>query len=153
MLTDLAPLFLLWVLGWTGIAIAVALVVGAWRLIAARGRRPRDSHPAMTSGRSRRTAFAQIVEFTARPGNGDEFARVLGIACEATRRERGCIRFDLHRLADDDHRFTLVEIFRREADVHAHRRLPHYTRCMQDLGPLTLGTRTKTAVVPVSIGA
>jgi len=45
-----------------------------------------------------------------------------------TRKEPGNVRFDVARCTDDPCRFLLYEVYRTEADFHAHHESAHYLR-------------------------
>ena len=73
--------------------------------------------------------FTVLVSLTVKPDKLDEFLHAIDINSAATLRdEPGCLRFDVHRVADDPHRFVLYEIYRDEAAFYdEHRAAPHYT--------------------------
>jgi autoinducer 2-degrading protein len=74
--------------------------------------------------------FTVIVNLEVRP---DRLAQFLdGVRANARaslRDEPGCLRFDVHQLADHPHRFLLYEIYRDEAAFRdEHRSAAHYRR-------------------------
>jgi autoinducer 2-degrading protein len=72
--------------------------------------------------------FTVIVTLQVRPDRIDEFLRGIRANARASLRdEPGCLRFDVHRSAEDAHRFLLYEIYADEvAFREAHRTAPHY---------------------------
>ena len=50
-----------------------------------------------------------IAEMTARPGKEDELKQHLFALVESTRREEGCVQYDLHVSHDDPRKFVFVE--------------------------------------------
>jgi quinol monooxygenase YgiN len=50
--------------------------------------------------------------------------------------EPGCLRFDVVQSADDPTRFVLVEIYRDEAAVAAHRETAHYKEWRDAVAPM-----------------
>ncbi|MCX7935605.1 MAG: antibiotic biosynthesis monooxygenase [Planctomycetota bacterium] len=48
-----------------------------------------------------------------------------------TRREAGCLRFDVLQQSDDPDRFALYEVYRSPADVDAHKQTAHYAAWRQ----------------------
>jgi autoinducer 2-degrading protein len=72
--------------------------------------------------------FTVIVTLQVRPERIDEFVRGIHANARASLSdEPGCLRFDVHRSSEDEHRFILHEIYADEAAFHeAHRAAPHY---------------------------
>jgi autoinducer 2-degrading protein len=71
--------------------------------------------------------FVVLVTIDARPETIDEFTAGLHANAAATRREPGCLRFDVLRAQDDPHRFILYEIYADEdAFFTGHRHAAHY---------------------------
>lgn len=68
-----------------------------------------------------------IVTLEADPAKLDDFLPFLMEAAEAARtQEPGCRRFEVARLTDQPHVFTLVEIYDDLAALEAHRLKPHF---------------------------
>jgi len=87
--------------------------------------------------------FTVLVHLTIRPDHIEEFLDGIRTNARASLREEpGCLRFDVHRLADDPHRFVLHEVYADEdAFRTTHREAPHYAawrdvaaRCVVDGG-------------------
>ncbi|MFD7076152.1 putative quinol monooxygenase [Nocardioides sp. NPDC057577] len=72
--------------------------------------------------------FTVLVDLTVRPERVEEFLDGIRVNSRASLRdEPGCLRFDVHRRADDPHRFVLHEVYTDEdAFRRAHREAPHY---------------------------
>ncbi|MEU6039651.1 putative quinol monooxygenase [Actinomadura sp. NPDC047616] len=71
--------------------------------------------------------FVVIVTLRVRPGRLDEFLAGIQANARASRREPGCLRFDVLRTAEDPYEFVLYEIYRDEAAFYReHRSAPHY---------------------------
>ena len=60
-------------------------------------------------------------------------------------KEPGIARFDVLQQSDDPTRFTLVEVYRTQADPEKHRATAHYNRWREAVEPLQAGPRTKLA--------
>lgn len=80
-------------------------------------------------------------------------------ACEAnasaTRREPGCLRFDLLRCVDPDTQFFFYEAYLSEEDFHAHHRTEHYLKWRETVAPWMDGPREGVryhSVSPVEAG-
>lgn len=80
----------------------------------------------MTAGAIR--MFTVIVILDVIPERETEFLEGLHRNARATlANEPGCLRFDIHRLADAPHRFLLYELYASErAFYEEHRAAPHY---------------------------
>ncbi len=59
-------------------------------------------------------------------------------------KEPGIVRFDVFQQIDDPSRFTLVEIYKTEADPPRHRETAHYNRWKDSVAPMMAEPRTKT---------
>ena len=83
--------------------------------------------------RSRRIRYANIVrismnsklltvvaEIVARPGKEDEVRKHLVGFVELTRKEKGCVQYDLHVVNDDHGRFLFYENWDSAEDLDAH---------------------------------
>ena len=69
-----------------------------------------------------------LVNLTVRPERVEEFLDGIRTNARASLRdEPGCLRFDVHRDAEDPHRFVLYEIYASaDAFYVEHRHAPHY---------------------------
>ena len=61
-----------------------------------------------------------------KPGSADAFEAATRENARQSRMEPGVVRFDVLRQLDDPNRFLLVEIYRDEAAVAAHKASAHY---------------------------
>lgn len=61
-----------------------------------------------------------IAEFTARPGEGDRVAELLGGLAVDVRAEPGNVVFDCYRRLEDRDRFVVYEIYRDKVAFEAH---------------------------------
>jgi len=61
-----------------------------------------------------------------KPENIEDFLAVTEENFRGTRAEPGNVRFDVHQALDDPARFMLYEVYREEADFHAHHESAHY---------------------------
>ena len=74
----------------------------------------------------------------------DEFVEATLANARGSVQEPGCARFDVVQDQDDPTHFRLVEVYRNEAAVTAHRNTPHYAAWAEAATPLMVGPRTKT---------
>lgn len=69
-----------------------------------------------------------LVEFHAAPGKEGELRAELLLLVDPTRKEEGCIQYDLHTSTTDPLYFAFYEIWRDEACHAAHDNTPHVAR-------------------------
>lgn len=67
-----------------------------------------------------------IATFSPKPGQEEPVERVLRGMTEPSRREPGCVRYDLYRTTNVPAMLTLFEIYDDEAAFALHRETPHY---------------------------
>jgi quinol monooxygenase YgiN len=66
-----------------------------------------------------------VVNFQARPGQEAELRKTLIGLLAPTRKEAGCINYDLHVAADDPSKFLFYENWTSKAHLDAHGETPH----------------------------
>ncbi|MGB3815014.1 MAG: antibiotic biosynthesis monooxygenase [Shinella sp.] len=86
----------------------------------------------------------QMVSISVKQGHAAEFLEAFRINYEGTRQEPGNLRFDVLRNPEDDHSFTIYEVFKSSAALDEHRKTPHYQECVRRIDPILAGPRTKT---------
>jgi quinol monooxygenase YgiN len=64
-----------------------------------------------------------VIAIDAVPGKADEFARVFEKRCEESRKDAGCLQFEIFRSVSNPDKFTLLELWESEAALDAHARL------------------------------
>ena len=69
---------------------------------------------------------AIIVILEIDPERIDEFLEVITANAEASRREPGCLRFEVSRQADQDNLFALAEAYVDHEAMVAHTQTPHF---------------------------
>ena len=73
--------------------------------------------------------IALVVTLQVHPGQRDRFLAAIADDARATvEDEPGCVQFDVLAHTDDDHRFTLHEVYTDQAALRAHRVSPHFLR-------------------------
>ena len=70
---------------------------------------------------------------------------------EASRREEGCVRFDVIQQVDDETRFTFIEMFKSEEDGAIHRETSHFKKWLEEAVPLMAEPRTRIIYHDVSL--
>jgi quinol monooxygenase YgiN len=66
-----------------------------------------------------------IAHLKAHAGKGDEVVKLAAPLIAATRREAGCIGYDLYRKPDEPDRLVFVETWKSRAALEAHFAEPH----------------------------
>jgi quinol monooxygenase YgiN len=74
-----------------------------------------------------------IAHFTAKPGKEEELSTFLRGLVEPTRREPGCIRYELNQDLDEPATFSFVETFADRAGFDAHCRMPYIDKLFEAL--------------------
>lgn len=74
------------------------------------------------------------VLFTVRPGMADAARPLFAELVEQSRRDAGCMRYEMHAAPDDPNRFLLLELWRSESDLNAHRNQPWFPDMDERLG-------------------
>lgn len=78
------------------------------------------------------------------PGREDAFAAASAENSRRSLAEPGVARFDVLQQVDDPTRFTLIEVYRTEADVAAHKQTAHYAAWVDAVGDLLAEPRSRT---------
>lgn len=69
-----------------------------------------------------------IATFTVKDGSAQIIKDNVGFAIEATRKEAGCISYDLNQNIDDENTFTFVERWESRAHLQDHFNTPHFAK-------------------------
>jgi quinol monooxygenase YgiN len=64
-----------------------------------------------------------VVTINAAPGKGAEFARAFKPRCEESRKDAGCLQFEIFQSVLDPDKFTLIELWESQAALDAHAKL------------------------------
>ncbi|MDD5558580.1 putative quinol monooxygenase [Candidatus Methylomirabilis sp.] len=79
-----------------------------------------------------------VARIVARPGKEDELRALLQGLIEPTRREPGCVTYELLQNKTDPADFTFVEEWRSEADLDAHLQSAHLRQARSRLSELAV---------------
>lgn len=77
-----------------------------------------------------------VARVVARPGKVEELRALLQGLVEPTRREPGCVTYELLQNKTDPTDFTFVEEWRSEADLDAHLQASHVRQALSRLSDL-----------------
>ena len=97
-----------------------------------------------------------FVSIRVKPGLRDRFVEAtLGDARGSVGDEPECYRFDILKDASDPDLVHLYEVYKDQAAVDAHRKMPHYTRWAAEVADWRVGDATRvesTTVFPSDEG-
>jgi quinol monooxygenase YgiN len=77
-----------------------------------------------------------LARITVRPEAAKTAAGLLRKLVAESRKESGCVTYELYQQADFPHIFQTVEKWRDKASAEAHRKTPHVTAAIAAAGPL-----------------
>ena len=80
-----------------------------------------------------------VVTIAAVPGKGLELAQAFSRRAVDTRKEDGCNQFEAFVSADDPDRVVILERWRDQAALDAHRAAPHFKELGRKLGDYLAG--------------
>jgi quinol monooxygenase YgiN len=95
--------------------------------------------------------YIVLVHSHIQPEHVERFREITLQNAEASRREEGCMRFDVIQQAVDPTRFTFVEVFNAEEDGVAHRESSHFKKWLEEAVPLMVEPRTRVIYRDVSL--
>jgi len=112
-----------------------------------------QDHPAVALVKSKvkdpAKPFALFVTIKAKSGKGKELEAAFVPCIAATKKEAGCLAYELNRDPDDPTTYVMFEKFKNVAALEAHLKLEHTTKLFKALEPLTDGEiKAKVYVVP-----
>jgi quinol monooxygenase YgiN len=81
-------------------------------------------------------SFTVIASFTIDPINKTAFEAALKVLTEATRREPGCVQYEIHSSTDTDGAYFIVEQYATQNDYLSHREEQHILDFRQIAAPL-----------------
>lgn len=82
-----------------------------------------------------------IATLTIEPGSLDAVITAVKPCLEATRREQGCISYDLHVAVDDDTKLVFVERWENRKALEAHFETPHLQKWREEGGKYFTGRK------------
>jgi len=99
------------------------------------------------SERSACRPFMCKVEVSVEAKNRDKFLQLMQQLCEPSRRELGCLRYDLVQVHDEPNRFFLFEEWRSVDDLERHKHTDHFRTFAPKI--FEIATCTPTKLLPV----
>ena len=112
-----------------------------------------DDHPAVTLVKSKvkdpAKPFALIVNIKVKAGKEKELETTFAPCIAATKKEPGCIAYELNRDPDEPTTYFMYEKFKNIAALEAHLKLDHTIKLLKAIEPLTDGDiKVKVYAVP-----
>jgi autoinducer 2-degrading protein len=83
---------------------------------------------AVVSGTSPARPFTVVVSVEIARAHLEEFKRVMEHDAVESRKEPGCIRFDVLQDQAQDNKFVFYEIYKSAEDVAFHKKTPHFAK-------------------------
>jgi len=127
------PTSRLWLLPLSGFVLAAVLSP----VLAA------DEHPVVTLVKSKvknpDKPFALLVTLKAKPGKEKELESAFAPCIAATKKEAGCLAYELNRNPDDPTVYVMYEKFKSVAALSDHLKQAHTMKLLAALGTLTDG--------------
>jgi quinol monooxygenase YgiN len=90
-----------------------------------------------------------LVKFTAHPGKEQELLDELSLLVEPTRKENGCIKYDLNRDPANNGVFWFVEEWASQSDLDKHGQTPHINK-LREKRPALVASSERALLQPVS---
>jgi quinol monooxygenase YgiN len=112
-----------------------------------------DDHPAVTLVKSKvkdpAKPFALLVHIKAKAGKGKELEAAFAPCIAATKKEAGCLAYELNRDADDPTAYVMFEKFKSLAALEEHLKQAHTMKLFKAIESLTDGDiKAKVYLVP-----
>lgn len=102
-----------------------------------------DEHPVVTMVKSKvqdpAKPFALLVTFKAKPGKEKDLEAAFAPCLRATRKEAGCLAYELNRDTEDSSTYVMYEKFKSVKALSDHIKEPHTTKLLTTLATLTEG--------------
>ena len=129
---------------------ALSLLALASAFSVARGA---DDHPAVALVKSKvkdpAKPFALFVTIKAKAGKEKELEAAFAPCIAATKKEAGCLAYELNRDPDEPTTYVMFEKFKNLAALEAHLKLEHTAKLFKAIEPLTDGEiKAKVYTVP-----
>lgn len=90
-----------------------------------------------------------IVRIEPKPDKVEAFLELALYDARNSRKEPGCLRFDVLRVLDNPAQFAFYEVYKDEAAVQAHRQTEHYARWIKEIEALQAVPRSSTKFTTV----
>ncbi|MBY0524635.1 MAG: antibiotic biosynthesis monooxygenase [Gemmataceae bacterium] len=92
--------------------------------------------------------FTMMVHIQVKEGTGDKLETAFIKAIKESRKEKGCLTYDLNRDAKDPTRFVVYERWKSLADLEAHLKAPHIVALLAELKDVLAGAPDGKVFLP-----
>ncbi len=89
--------------------------------------------------RDTKKPFTMVVVVTVKEGTSKQFEEIFRPAIAPTRKEAGCIAYDLNRDLKEDTKFYIYERWRSLAALQSHLETPHIKTLLSKMGEVVAG--------------
>jgi len=93
--------------------------------------------------------FTLVVHIQVKKGSGKKFEAAFARAAKPTRKEKGCLTYDLNHDAKNPANYLVYERWRNLAALDAHLKSEHITRLFKDIGELLAAPPNSDVMLPV----
>jgi quinol monooxygenase YgiN len=94
--------------------------------------------------------FTLVVSLKVKEGTGDKFEAAFAKALTATRKEKGCLTYDLNRDSQDALSYVVYERWKSVADLEAHLKSDHIKTLLKVLPDVAAGAPDLRVLTPAS---
>src|SRR5262245_47234733 len=94
--------------------------------------------------------FTMLVLLETKEGTGDKFEAAFTKAVGPTRKEKGCLAYDLNRDTKATTKYVLYERWQNLASLEAHLNAPHITTLLKEVGDLLAGPPEVKVLLPAA---
>jgi quinol monooxygenase YgiN len=94
--------------------------------------------------------FTLVVLLKVKEGAGEKFEAAMTKAVKASRKEKGCIRYELNRDTEDPLRYQVYERWKSLADLEAHIKSEHFKALRSELPEISAGAPELHVMLPAS---
>jgi quinol monooxygenase YgiN len=103
-----------------------------------------------TKVKDRDKPFTLLVTVKVKEGMGAKFEEAFAKAIQGTRKEKGCIRYDLNRSLEDATKYQVYERWKTVADLEAHLKTEHIKALREVLPDVLTGAPELGVMLPAS---
>lgn len=91
-----------------------------------------------------------IATLKVKPGKAAAAMAAAKPCIEGTRKEPGCLSYDLHQSVTDPETLVFVERWKSRADIDAHMQMPHF-KAWREQGPELIADRKVEIITPAEV--
>ena len=92
--------------------------------------------------------FTLVVVVRAKEGEGEKLEAAFKPAIKATRKEKGCVHYELNRDTQTAGRYLLYERWKNLEGLEAHLKSDHFKKLLEDLKEVVAGAPEARVMVP-----